>query len=194
MNIRLRFTAAVAAGLFAACGDSAPAPTAPSFSASGVTASATGGGHFDAGVDVVFTFGVVQTGPGDEARGQMRFSTALGGLAIEFIGRATCLAVDPLNQRAWIGGVVTQNNSEHPSFTTDIHEPGKDIWFRVVDYGEGDGASQLDRTTFVGFEGAAGIITSAEYCEKRIWPGPPDDVPDARTGPVTQGGIQVRIR
>lgn len=194
MRTRPWFTAVVAIGWLAACGDSALDPGVLANAAGGVTARATGGGHFDAGVDVVFSFGVVQTGPGDAAQGQMRFSTVLGGLAIEFHGRATCLAVDPVNNRAWIGGVVTQNNSEHPAFTGDIHEPGRDIWFRVVDYGEGAGASQVDRTTFVGFQGSAGIITSAEYCEAQIWPGPPDDEPDARTGPVTQGGIQVSVR
>jgi hypothetical protein len=176
-------------GLLIACGETAPEPTGPSLSVQGVTASATGGGHFDAGVDVGFSFGVVQKGVGDDAQGHLRFSASLGGLQIEFHGEATCLAVDPVNARAWIGGVVTQNNSEHPAFTTDVHQPGKDIWFRTVDYGEGGNATQADRTTFVGFEGGGGIITSAEYCEKKIWP---DE--DARTGPVTEGNIQVGTR
>lgn len=194
MQIRSLFAVVAAGALLVACDDAAPDPTGPSFAAGGVGAGTTGGGHFDAGVDVVFSFGIVQTGEGDAAQGQFRFSTALGGLAIEFHGAATCLTVDPANHRAWIGGVVTQNNSTHPAFTTPIHAPGRDVWFRVVDYGEGDGAAQVDRTTFLGFEGAAGIITSAEYCDAKIWPGPPDDAPDARTGPVTVGSIQVRVR
>ncbi|NIU75387.1 MAG: hypothetical protein GWN71_17950, partial [Gammaproteobacteria bacterium] len=49
-----------------------------------------------------------------------------------------------------------------PGFQEDVHQPGRDIWFRVVDYGEGENATQPDRSTFVGFEGDAGIITSAE--------------------------------
>ena len=192
MTVPRLFTGVTAAVFALGCADGALEPTPPpSLDVAGATASATGGGHFDAGVDVVFTFGVVQTGVGDAAQGQFRFSTALGDLAIEFHGYATCLAVDPVNGRAWIGGVVSQNNSTHPAFTTDVHQPGKDIWFRVVDYGEGGNAAQPDRTTFVGFEGGGGIITSAEYCEKQIWP---VDPPDARTGPVTQGDIQVRVR
>lgn len=159
--------------------------------ATGGPARATGGGHFDAGVDVVFSFAAIQLGPGDNATGRLRFSTVLGGLAIEFGGRVTCLAVDPVNGRAWVGGVITSNTSEHPSFTTAIHQVDHDIWFRVVDYGEGRNASQADRMTFVGFEGSAGIPTSAAYCIARIWPGPPTDPVDARTGPVTQGNIQV---
>ena len=71
---------------------------------------------------------------------------------------------------------------------TDNNEVGDDIWFRVVDYGEGQDA-QADRSTFVGFEGNAGIITSREYCDAQIWP-----EGDARTGPVTDGDIQVRVR
>ena len=115
MHTRTLFAPLAAVGLLAACGDTAPEPTGPSLAVQGVTASATGGGHFDAGVDVVFSFGVVNKGVGDEAQGHLRFSTALGGLTIEFHGEATCLAVDPVNNRAWIGGVVTQNNSEHPA-------------------------------------------------------------------------------
>jgi hypothetical protein len=45
----------------------------------------------------------------------------------------------------------------------------------------------MDRTTFMGFEGGGGIITSEEYCDLQIWP---DE--NARTSPVTQGDIQVR--
>jgi hypothetical protein len=58
------------------------------------------------------------------------------------------------------------------------------VWFRVLDGGEGHGA--IDRTTFLGFEGGGGTITSAEYCAARIWP-----VANARTHAVIQGNIQV---
>ncbi len=167
-------------------------PVEPQFGPGGGPARATGGGHFDAGVDVVFSFSAIHSGANNDATGQMRFATVLGGLAIEFHGRVTCMAVDAVNNRAWIAGVVTQNRSEHPSFTTAIHQVGRDIWFRVVDYGEGANASQADRTTFVGFEGGGGIPTSEAYCIARIWPGPPTNPVDARTGPITEGNIQVR--
>ena len=154
---------------------------------SGVTASTTGGGHFliSGTFDVGYSFSAVQKN-GGAAQGQFRMSVELGGLPIDFHGEVICLAVDSGNGRAWIGGVVTQNNSEHPSFTTPIHEPGKDVWFRVLDRGEGSNA-EMDRTTFMGFEGGGGIITSEEYCDLQIWP---DE--NARTSPVTQGDIQVR--
>lgn len=152
----------------------------------GFVASATGGGVFDAGIPVHFAFGAVQTDPEGSARGQLRFWTESQGLAIEFHGKVTCMTSDLEHGRAWIGGVITRNGSEHPAFTREIHEVGKDIWFRVVDYGEGDGAPQPDRTTFVGFEGGAGIITSPEYCETQPWPDG-----DARTGPVLEGNIRV---
>lgn len=193
MNMR-RMLTLTALGLgAAACADAGPtAPTdtpgiaGPALSTAAGPARATGGGHFDAGVDVQFGFSAVQTGPGMAARGHMRFSTALGGEAIEFHGVTTCMAVDPIEGRAWIGGVITQNNSTHPSFSTEIHEPGHDIWFRVLDSGEGSDAD-ADRTTFVGFEGGAGIPTSEAYCQMQIWP---DD--NARTSPLFAGNIQVR--
>jgi hypothetical protein len=154
---------------------------------------AVGQGTFDAGVVVNFAFSAIGI-PDRNAIGAFRFETELGGLPVEFDARVTCLAVDRVNDRAWVGGVVTRNESTHPSFTTPIHQVGRDIWFRVVDYGFGPN-DPADRTTFVGFEGAAGIITSAEYCERRIWPGPDSDPPepqDARTGPVLTGNIFVR--
>lgn len=169
------------------------------------TSALAGGGHriaLTAGagkyltggtLEVTFSHGVIAfdaeavgsllTGP---AHGLFRQSVELGGLRVEFHGKVVCLTVDPVNNRAWIGGVVTRNKSEHPSFTTEIHQPGRDVWFRVLDNGHG-GAAEPDRTTFLGFEGAAGIITSPEYCEAAIWP---DD--NARTDPITQGNILVR--
>lgn len=151
----------------------------------GVIASATGGGHFLIGtLDVKFSFNANQKADGT-ARGKSRHSVILDGQLVEFIADVTCVSVDGENGRAWIGGVILRNNSEHASFTDVIHEPGRDIWFRVLDSGEGGAA--VDRSTFVGFEGAAGIITSLEYCAVQIWP---DE--NLRTSPVVQGNIQVR--
>lgn len=153
----------------------------------GVRASATGGGHFlvSGVLDVAFSLSANQKDNGS-ANGQFRMSVELGGLPIDFHGEVICLTIDSANGRAWVGGIVTQNNSEHPSFTTPIHQPGRDVWFRVLDNGQG-GDSDMDRSTFMGFEGGGGIITSEEYCELQSWP---DE--NARTSPVTQGNIQVR--
>lgn len=148
--------------------------------------AAAGGGHFDAGVPVQFAFSAVQENASGDATGRFNFSAAIGGLAIDFHGRVTCMTVDLENQRAWIGGVVTHNMSEYPPYTSDIHQVGRDIWFRLVDYGQGASAMQVDRTTFVGFEGGAGIITSQEYCETQPWP-----EGDERTGPLLDGNITI---
>ncbi len=148
---------------------------------------ARGGGFLDfgGGLLVQFGFRAIQTGQELQAKGNLHFSVVLGGELIEFKGRGTCLALDAVEGRAWIGGVITHNNSTHPSYTTEIHQPGRDIWFRVLDSGEG-GPADPDRSTFVGFEGGGGIITSQEYCESQIWP---DD--NARTVPQASGNIQV---
>jgi hypothetical protein len=147
--------------------------------------SATGGGHYDiSGLIVQFAFSAVQQ-PNGAAAGQFHIMADEGeGLTVDVAGAVTCLAVDPVNHRAWIGAVVTRNTSTDPDLQTEIHQPGRDVWFRVLDDGEGAGA--VDRTTFTGFEGAAGIITSAEYCAARLWP-----ASNARTWPVT-GNISVR--
>ncbi len=127
---------------------------------------------------------------GASARGTFRHTLVFEGLLIDFIGDVTCLAVDAGEGRAWVGGIITSNNSDHPDFIQERNQPGKDIWFRVLD--TGPGSADVDRTTFVGFEGDGDIITSDEYCQEQIWPGPPDDEPNARTNPMLEGRITVR--
>jgi hypothetical protein len=104
---------------------------------------------------------------------------------VDFHGTVTCVTFDPVTNRAWIGGVITQNRSTDPAAQAPIHQVGKDAWFRVVDNGEGQ--SPPDRTTVLGFEGALGIITSEQYCAAQLWR--PND---ANTWAVVAGDIQVR--
>jgi len=151
----------------------------------GVIASATGGGHLLIGdLDVKFGFSAVHKYDGS-AHGKFRHSVVLANQLVEFYGDVSCVSVDSEHGRAWIGGIIRRNNSEHPSFTTERTQPGRDIWFRVLDFPEGGG--DPDRSTFVGFEGDADIITSLEYCAVKPWP---DD--NLRTSPVMQGNIEVR--
>ena len=154
--------------------------------AKGIFAFAAGGGTFLVGEDIEVDFAFfANQRHGRNGRGRFHFKVELGGLPIDFRGEVICVAVDRANDRAWIGAVVTRNQSEHPSFIGEIHQPGRDVWFRVLDSGHGFG-SDMDRSTFLGFEGAGGIVTSEEYCDAQIWP---DD--NARTSPVIRGGIRV---
>jgi hypothetical protein len=111
---------------------------------------------------------------------------------VSFEGRATCVVVDSVNHRVWVGGVIAKNRSTSPAFRDGaIFQPGMDIWFRAVDYGEGHN-DPADRSTTFGFQGSGGILTSADYCAAKVWPNTP--VPDARTFPVSSGNIQVHDR
>jgi hypothetical protein len=152
------------------------------------TAGAAGGGHLTVGgaLDVQFAFNARNLGGDNHAIGNAHHSVVVGGELVEFFTTVTCLSVDPANGRAWIGGIIRENNSTHPGWTGLIHQAGRDIWFRVVDYGEGSDVPREDRSTFVGFEGGAGIITSEEYCDTQPWP-----AADAGTNPVTSGNVQV---
>lgn len=153
-----------------------------------VTASASGGGQaqLPAGFSRL-DFAFAANARGDAgATGQFRQHYESGGGIVDFHGEVTCVSFDAENNRAWIGGVVTQNNSTHPAMMGAIHQPGRDVWFRVVDNGEAQGANP-DRTTVLGFEGAGGIITSAAYCAAQIWA-----ANDANTWAVVAGNIQVR--
>jgi hypothetical protein len=160
-----RTLAGVAALLLAAASHSGG-----SASARGLQGFVSGGGNYSipsAGLDA--QFGVVAVAVGDRATGLFRHRGLLQGLEIDFSGRVTCLSVDPINNRAWIGGVITKNRSTHQSFVTPRHQVGRDIWFRVVDYGSFH-STVPDRTTFVGFEGDAGFPTSQAYCDGMPWP------------------------
>lgn len=193
MNARLVGCMVLGLGALAAC-DNTPVELTPlpeaSFSRSAGPATATGGGQYLLTLDTQelqgdFSFSAVQTSSDGAAEGRLRFTLDFLGAQLEFHGDVTCMTQDLSEGRAWIGGVITRNASEAEPFASgEIFQPGKDIWFRVLDSGEG--AMAIDRTTFVGFEGGAGIITSAEYCDTRLWD--PDNV---RTWPVT-GNVQVR--
>lgn len=123
--------------------------------------------------------------PNGDAAGELFVSTVFQGFAIEFEGDVTCVTVDAAEHHAWIGGVITANRSAHPSYTTARTQVGHDIWFRVVDYGEGSDDA-ADRASFVGFEGDLDIPTSAAYCALQPWA-----ADDARTWAVTDGNLQV---
>jgi hypothetical protein len=171
-----------------------PAQARPALSAdaSEATASASGGGHllgqFFPGVPVQFGFTAIQRDPSGDADGSYDFSTAVNGQAIKIHGRITCMTTDPANpNRAWIGGVITKNDSEHPLYTGPTSQVGRDSWFRVVDYGEGGNASQPDRATFIFVEPTGGFTSARAFCDSRLW------FPEDRlTNPLLRGNIQVR--
>ena len=98
---------------------------------------------------------------------------------VVYVGRVTCLSMDAVNHRALVGGVILYSNDPTPD-----HQVGDAIWFRTVDYGNGN---PPDRSTVFGFKGAAGFDTSAAYCAGMPWADG-----DARTWPVIHGNIQVR--
>ena len=152
--------------------------------ADGVIAAVSGGGWYllQNAFETQFAFTAVLH-QDEHASGAFHHRTEDANGTIDFQGEVTCLAVDTALGRAWIGGVITVNDSTNPAFNTPIHQVGHDIWFRVLDNGQGH--ADPDRTTFVGFEGA--IPSSAEYCRQQIWP-----AGDARTWPVTEGNLDVR--
>jgi hypothetical protein len=143
--------------------------------------SVTGAGQYSInGLIVTFSLNAVveHNGKGD---GEFTIYADEGdGLIVDFDAKVTCLSIDPVNHRAWIGARVHDNRSTDPTLLTKIHRNGHDIWFRVLDEPGGD------RSTFVGFEGSAGFITSADYCAGQPWP-----AENARTWPVVSGGITI---
>jgi hypothetical protein len=150
------------------------------------TAATTGSGVYQllGNLPTDFAFSAIQL-PNGKAVGTFSQRVIFQGQLVEFTGAVTCVTQDPVNHRAWIGGVVTSNTSLHPSFLQPRNAPGQDVWFRVVDYGEG-GDALPDRSTFLGFVPDAGFLTSAAYCAGQPWPHN-----DERTWPVSEGNVQV---
>jgi hypothetical protein len=194
MNLRTVVGAAAALGIFACGGAERPmgVPEAQTLrgdnAASAVVASAKGSGCFDlssAGLAPgCVEFDAVRYADNSSA-GQFRMRRPGSGGIVGFEARVICLVVDAANSHAWLGAVITKNFSTDPAAQTAIHQVGKDVWFRVVDYA-GSEPIAADRTTVLGFEGSAGFITSIEYCDGRPWP-----ALDARTFPFLSGNVVV---
>ena len=146
----------------------------------GVSAAANGGGHFlfSGFLDVQFGFSAVAKDDGS-AQGSFHQSYTLEGLTTSYWGTVTCLSVDTVNHRAWIGGVLTKVESDDGG----ARLVGEDVWFRVLDSGEGQDTA--DRSTVFGFTPL--FESSAAYCAGRPWP-----ADNARTWPVIAGNIDVR--
>jgi hypothetical protein len=187
MGNALRASLGALAVAISACGPLAPAGVRSDVdsegveqetSETGVLDQVTGGGQFEHPVFGIVTLSFVAIRhPDGQVSGQFQQHQPAFGFTYQ--GNVTCFAVDPLNHRAWIGGVLTQSND--PDLVTEV---GDDAWFRVLDSGEANTAP--DRSTFLGFEGGGGIITSEEYCQVRIWP-----EGNARTWPVVHGNIVI---
>lgn len=173
------------AGVVAGCaGPAGPDPepmassAAPLLAAAGVEESVTGGGQFFHPTlgQVTLAFTATRHGDGSVSG---RWQQHQFDLDFTYQGDVTCFAVDQVNHRAWIGGVVTLTNDPDP-----IAAPGKDAWFRVLDRGQDE--AEPDRSTFLGFEGSAGVETSEEYCQLQLWP---ED--NARTWPLEHGNLVI---
>lgn len=194
LKSRSGFVVVMLAGLGAGCGQEADAPLSGptvSYSAMGIEASASGSGILSVTAPAAavgpasFEFTAKQFADG-RVQGNFSMIRQRAGFHVEFEGEVTCVSFDHANHRAWIGGRVTRNNSDDPNHSLDIHQPGQDVWFRVVDNGEGDNANP-DRSSVYGFKGAAGVETSPQYCALQLW-----TAGDVNAFEVVDGNVQVR--
>jgi len=168
MRIR-RFPALLILGAVVMAAPSAAAGT------SGLSRATGGGSFLYAGtIPMQFSFSAVQN-PDGSASGSFHHFYVSDGFTYDFYGTVTCVTFDPVNGRAWIGGVLTKVTSTDPDVGLFA---GDDAWFRVLDSPNGD------RSSAMGFVGA--IPSSAAYCALQLWPDG-----NARTHPVTSGQITV---
>ena len=160
----------------------------------GTTAIASGGGHFTdvqvPDIEWQFAFTAVQRDPSGTADGIYHYRGTLAGLTIDFRARVICMMADAATGRAWIGGVITSNESQHPLFTGAIHQVGRPTWFRVADYGEGANAPKPDRVTRIFFTGSGGFQSAEVFCASGFWP--IADGVERITSPLLIGNVQVK--
>jgi hypothetical protein len=145
----------------------------------GVEEKVTGGGQFVHPTfgTVTFSFVAIRHADGRVSGGFQQHQPFFG---FTYKGDVTCFAVDPVNHRAWIGGVLTHSNDPDP-----VTEVGDDAWFRVLDTGNSN--AEPDRSTFFGFDqGVPPFDTSENYCAAMPWP-----EGNARTWPVVHGNIVI---
>jgi hypothetical protein len=186
MRTAKRVGTGILAGFVLACGPTAPdssrsglEPNGRDLSKTGIEEKVTGGGQFVHPVFGAVTFSFSAKRDRDGLVKGVLFQNQ-HDLGFQYGGVVTCFAVDQVNHRAWIGGVLTSSNDPDP-----VTEVGDDVWFRVLDLGEG--ITDPDRSTFFGFDqGAPPFDTSENYCAARPWP---DD--NARTWPVVAGNIKI---
>jgi hypothetical protein len=186
MRTAKRLGTGMLAAIVLACGPTAPGSARPGLESNeggqkeqGIKKKVTGTGQF-----VHPTFGTVSFSFSAKLHRDGRVSGRLyqnqHDLGFEYGGVVTCFAVDQVNHRAWIGGVLTSSNDPDP-----VTEVGDDVWFRVLDLGKG--SSEPDRSTFFGFDqGVPPFDTSENYCAARPWP-----ADNARTWPVVSGNIKI---
>lgn len=135
----------------------------------GAQTRTTGGGHYTIPGDIELEFGFsALLLPNGRAEGNFHHRGQAEGALIDFTAEITCLSVDSVNHRAWLGGVITKNSSTHPDFMTTVHQVGHDIWFRVQDNDAVEPSTTPDVTTIVGFESVA-IPSSIFYCTTQPW-------------------------
>jgi hypothetical protein len=153
---------------------------AASFAAAGggkVVASASGGSHLTLhnvfGLTTLevktFTFDAKQRSDGT-SDGHWHYKDVEDGVTWNVDGPVTCTTI--VGNHAWVGGTI--EHSSDPSYT------GLDMWFQVIDNGEGHNAPP-DITTLIGV-GVAGQAQA--YCNAANPPRFP--------WPVEHGNIQVR--
>jgi hypothetical protein len=187
-----RISLIVAAAVATACEKSVTVPTLDGPSATlnsgdGISVQVKGDGQAELPPGFGNLTFYVHVKQHEDGRAQGRFTQfrSRDGLTVDFDGDVTCIAVDPLNHRAWVGGVITANRSTNPAVQQPIHQPGQAIWFRVLD--NSDNETAASRTTTLGFTGSGGIQTSAEYCAKQLWA-----ANDANTFPVVDGYLRIQ--
>lgn len=169
---RLITTAAML--LSVACADTPTTPTdlSPVFAKGGVGPSVTGSGSFVfVGNNRTFSFTARIRADGS-VDGQWQRVTHVGGPAqSKSHGKVTCLTV--VGNEAWIGGFKT-------SGTTFVDPPNNEVFWRVVDNGQGRNAP-ADQMSSQGVGRPPG--SAANYCA---------NTPLGALFDVTAGNIQVR--
>ena len=149
--------------LLAGCADpAAPPGRAPSLSSAAEDAGpiVTGAGHIirdlGAGPELTtFSYNAIRRGGGDVG-GHFQYNLRVGDVTIS--GHVTCTTT--VGNVAWIGGVIDKVKSADPADQSFV---ATDVWWRVVDNGEGaDDPPDLSTSLLLTLPGTT--ITAESWC------------------------------
>jgi len=149
-------------------------------SGSQVVTQVVGSGHvmrnLGAG-DELTTFSYSALGRADgSASGQFQYNFRAADFSMH--GTVSCVSI--AGNQGWVGGNITQIHSGDPA---DQALVGTEVWWRVIDNGQGAGALP-DQTTSLLLARRGGTITSESWCR--------DQPPLAPARDVLHGNIQVK--
>lgn len=113
--------------------------------------------------------------------GRIDYTVFLDEGKIELNARVTCGHYDMTTKRAWVGGEIKANRSNHAEYKDGRFAVGQPVWFRFEESDtHPDPAAQISDLRFAGDDG---FDSAKDFCAQKPWPA------DGMTDLSAQGAV-----